>query len=53
LTAGSTKPIAEVRRHVGIVCIERFVFDIPRNLRALKELGEDLVGDEDSEDGHK
>lgn len=29
LIAGSTKPIAEVRRHAGIVKTERFTFDLP------------------------
>jgi hypothetical protein len=27
--SGSTRPIAEVRRHAGIVKTERFVFDLP------------------------
>jgi hypothetical protein len=29
LTAGSTRSIAEVRRHVGIVRTERWIFDMP------------------------
>jgi hypothetical protein len=28
LTAGSTKPVAEVRRHAGIVRTERYTFDL-------------------------
>jgi hypothetical protein len=29
LTAGSTKPIAEVRTHAGIVKTRRYSFDMP------------------------
>jgi hypothetical protein len=29
LTSGSTKPIAEIRRHAGICRTERYTFDLP------------------------